>query len=139
MKKVTGIFFNDFHVSQWRDLKSRLRQTSICTTWPSFPLPIINQLTVHYIHKKVSIFTPVSSIRISLYIFLSVHFLFWTTVTLELTFAVNLIVNFSNGATGKRLIFPFKCPSFTASLFVVKGKAIMRCFRTKPNTFYRGI
>ena len=67
MKKVTSIFFNDFHVSQWRDLKSRLRQTSICTTWPSFPLPITNQLTVHYIHKKVSIFTPVSSIRISLY------------------------------------------------------------------------
>lgn len=70
----------------------------------------IYQLTVHYIHKSV---------------------------TSNLTFAVNLIVNLSNGATWKRLVFPFKCPYFTGSLFVVRRRQVnYEVFLNKTKLFF---
>ena len=47
MKKVTDIVFNDFPVSQWRDLESRLRQTAKVNLYKVTKFPFTCNLPVY--------------------------------------------------------------------------------------------
>ena len=62
------------------------RKTPLCTTWPSFPIYL--PFTVHYFYTQISSFTQYFIHMNCFEQFLSVYFLFWEILNLNLTFAV---------------------------------------------------